>query len=267
MRNVLAVLLLVGLSSAVLGDLYSDTVEADNPVAYWKFEETGGTTAADQTGAHPATYTGYPTLGVNGANGKAVYLPGTNYWYPSTSGTASLLPGSASFTTEAWIKTGTTDTQRVFSWMGSQTDGSNRGVYSIYYHLGDVFLEVRGSSTLAVSKVQATANLADDAWHQIVGVYDRGNDQILLYIDGGLAASAGSLSLGDINSGSAPAKFCLGAYAAGTQTINGTLDEVSFYHSALSADRIAAHYNAIPEPATMGLLVSGAVAGLIRRRK
>jgi hypothetical protein len=41
-------------------------VLSNNPVAYWRFSETDGTTAADAVGGHNATYGGTVTLGVAG---------------------------------------------------------------------------------------------------------------------------------------------------------------------------------------------------------
>ena len=47
-------------ASATAARTYSATVLADHPVAYWRMDETTGTTMADATGAWSFTPTGLP---------------------------------------------------------------------------------------------------------------------------------------------------------------------------------------------------------------
>ena len=42
---------------------YTAAITADNPAGFWRLGETGGTTAADFTGAFPGTYVNAPALG------------------------------------------------------------------------------------------------------------------------------------------------------------------------------------------------------------
>ncbi|HEX5923488.1 MAG TPA: hypothetical protein VFY45_06625, partial [Baekduia sp.] len=61
---------------------YATSVRSDTPLAYWRLGESSGTTAADDLTAHPATYTGSPTLGGTGAliadSNKAPTLDGVD---------------------------------------------------------------------------------------------------------------------------------------------------------------------------------------------
>lgn len=41
---------------------YSDLIISDGPVSYWRLDETGGTNAIDQMGAHNLNYQGTYTL-------------------------------------------------------------------------------------------------------------------------------------------------------------------------------------------------------------
>jgi len=107
-----------------------------------------------------------------------------------------------------------------------------------------------------------------NAWHQIVVTVSSSacevylDGQVQLTDPGFTAASYGDF---DQELGGYPDAYA-GTY--GANTFNGNLDEYSVYNYALSADQVAAHYNAMytPEPATMILLAGGAL-GLLRRRK
>ncbi len=58
-----------------------------------------------------------------------------------------------------------------------------------------------------------------------------------------------------------------GSQVDGTAVLDAYLDDVKIYDTALTAAEIAAEYAAVPEPATMSLLVIGGVAMLRRKRK
>lgn len=75
---VLAAMVLFGLPAANAAS-YSDTVKADNPIAYYRLEETSGTTAADSgaSGLYPGTYSvdgAYPQLGQPGIDTNSISL-------------------------------------------------------------------------------------------------------------------------------------------------------------------------------------------------
>src|SRR6185295_9484736 len=46
---------------------YRDAVMSDTPLAYFRFEETSGATAKDETGAHDGTWLTTPMFAANGA--------------------------------------------------------------------------------------------------------------------------------------------------------------------------------------------------------
>src|SRR5580765_5800693 len=99
-------LLVTGLVSALLSNLalaaYLDEVLADNPIAYYRFEETSGTTANDTTGnSNNGTYTNGVLIDQpSAANlGRAARFDGIDD-YVSTPRTVS-----TNFTLELWINT------------------------------------------------------------------------------------------------------------------------------------------------------------------
>ena len=99
-------LLATGFVSMLWGNLalaaYQDEVLADNPVAYYRFEETSGTTANDASGnSNSGAYNNGVLLGQPSAPalGNAARFDGVND-YVSTSRTVS-----TDFTLELWINT------------------------------------------------------------------------------------------------------------------------------------------------------------------
>src|ERR1041385_2464101 len=110
------------------------------------------------------------------------------------------------------------------------------------------------SKGTAWSEVVGTADVADGAWHQVVGSYDGSN--VRLYVDGaqvGSTASSGNLTV----DASALALFGDGV---SSYYLNGSLDEVRVSLSTRSADWIAAQFNNHNSPSTF-YSVSGATAG------
>jgi hypothetical protein len=70
-------------AAATFPTCYPDAVLADNPVSYWRLDETSGSTATDSKGANAGTYVNGPTLNQAGAlpdtiNNRAVQLDGVN---------------------------------------------------------------------------------------------------------------------------------------------------------------------------------------------
>ena len=87
---------------------YAATVLADSPVGYWRFEEVGGTVAADSSGNNrPGSYLNGAALGSRRrvAGSKAVSLDGSNDEVDVSANTAGLSPPQ--LTVEAWVKSET----------------------------------------------------------------------------------------------------------------------------------------------------------------
>ena len=118
---------------------------------------------------------------------------------------------------------------------------------------------------------QPTAN----QWtHLVFNIDDSGTDT--LYVNGGTAAGGSEHQATGIQFGSHgdkpdPDIFRIGRFPhSGTnEPFSGDIDEVAIYRGILSADRIAAHFNAasIPEPVSIVLLSSGILGMVCLRRR
>ena len=91
---------------------YAAAVLADNPVAFYRFNEASGTTLVDSApnaGAQNGTYLGNPVFNQTGV---ATSATGTSVRFDPSDGNDSAsvtgLPLAASFTVEMWVKSAVT---------------------------------------------------------------------------------------------------------------------------------------------------------------
>jgi len=221
---------------------YGDAVLADNPVSYWRLDETSGTVAADSKGSNPGTYVNGPVLGQTGALPDAV----TNR-APSFDGVDDRVdvPASASLdvtsqiTIEGWIYP--TDTAAVHP-IVEYGDASTLGVHLWQYDAGNKLfanlIDTSGTSHMVMSTAVFTTN----TWYHVALTYD--GSAAVLYVNGTEVARAviGAVTLRT----GLPVNLGRRVTAGSLQNtvFAGKLDEVALYSSALTASRIRGHYNA-----------------------
>lgn len=219
---------------------YAQEVLADGPVAWWRFDEEGGSVAHDAIGDLDLTATVPPELGTDtlisrdpGASmtidgpTEGVYRTGA---YPVTGGPLTI---------EAVVKL-TTETSVVIAGAASQALGSGFDL------IGDETFgfEVARSPGVATS-APSTVDYTDGATHHVVGVWNADNS-LKIYVDGADRTSGSpSLAIGAF----APAAGF--TFVGGFPLVGGALgvyDEVAIYDYALSPARIAAHADAVSTP-------------------
>ena len=219
---------------------YAGQVLADAPVAYWRFDETAGTTAVDSSGhGNDATYQGGITLGVAGAiagdGDTAAAFDGVTGFV--TAGKRFAFVGQAPFSVEAWV---VAQSQAAYAGVVSRNDATG-GPPSEGYLL---FLAPDGGAFglqrldgANVSTAVSTAGASAPAPTHVVGTFD--GVALVVYADGepqGTQTASFALA-------GAVADFVVGAEAGGSGSFfAGTLDEVAVYDHALPVDRVRAHY-------------------------
>jgi hypothetical protein len=220
---------------------YQQEVMLDTPGAYWRLSETGGTAATDSAGNNNiGTYHNGILLGVVGAltdqANKAATADGTDD-YISVPDSATLSP--AQVTVEAWVK--------VNAYTGSfpriVSKDSSYELTMYTYAGGQGRLEWKITNTSNVVTVATTAyadRLLPGNWYHIVGVYN--GTAAKVYING--VEKASSAATGNLKNTSLPLYI---ARDSTTRYLAATLDEVAVYGTALSAGRIADHYDAQDE--------------------
>lgn len=224
------------------------TISADNPFQWFQFEETSGTTAVDSGSAGAnGTYENGVALDQPGLVGRAVRFDGTDD-YVFVDGTDLAGDWTAEFIASAGaggasqgLQGGATMAIKAEQW----NDTGNLG----YTNFGvvDIDLAVPTPDTLSHLVFVQTAAGVD------------------LYVNGALAANNATtavLSRQVIGGGRRNADGSL------VDPLDGVIDELVVYDRALSADDIAAHFAAIPEPSSLLLCVMGGLltVWLLRRR-
>ncbi len=223
---------------------YPDTVKADNPVAYYRFEDlTNATTVMDSSasGANPGTINfdmsgAWPQLGQPGlgSNSIAFHLytdaNGDEFSYVSVPYFPELTPAGP-FTAECWA--------RVTSWgtvnrciMGNLSDFSD----------GWWFRQEPGSTPRWIwvqnggGIYMAGGNITKNEWTHLVVTYD--GTKSYFYANG-----TNQWSSGGTPNPNTSGPLCIGGDSTtGDQFFDGNIDEVAIYTNALTADQINLHY-------------------------
>lgn len=210
---------------------YRTAVTADSPVAWWRLEETSGSSAADSSGANTGTYQNSPTLGAAGLIAEAgtygATLNGTNQYV--TFADAAAVDVGDTFSIELWLRRAHT----------------TAGTYQLF-DKGDqaMNLKLNSSGALVLAKVNvaeivtSTSAITDTNTHHVVCT--KTGATVKLYLDG--VDVTGSVANQTVSSNALSGAF--GASRTGAQPFPGTLDEVALYNTALSAARVSAHYSA-----------------------
>jgi alpha-L-arabinofuranosidase len=207
-----------------------------SPAAHWTFDEGIGTTAADSSGnGHTATLGAGVSWAAGNVGLHAIGVTGTSTGVITATGPVVNTAGS--FTASAWVN--------LASLSGYQTVVSIAGT-----NVAGFFLQLRGDTgTFALSRLSSDADgpatyiSASTApvigtWYHIVGVDDASAGTLTLYVDGQSEGStpytAGWAANGNTLIGH-------GFYSGGqVDYVNGSIDDVELFSSALSAAQVAA---------------------------
>ena len=219
-------------------DAYATKIMGDNPTAYWRLDESSGTTMFDSAGVLNGTYSGTFTLGAPGAI-KTIAdtaLAVTNGGRGTVPFTGILNP-SGPFTIELWANP-TTVTGASISPLASQfRSGAARNGIAFYENFAAAGLwnidigNGAGVQIRIIDPVPAVAN----TWVHLAAVYD-GVSTATFYVDG---ESQGSGSGPFLPNPSTP--FTIGVRSDGGVPFPGTIDEVVFYNYALTQAQIQSH--------------------------
>jgi alpha-L-arabinofuranosidase len=206
------------------------------PAAHWTFDDGTGSTAADSSGNGNTATLGSGASWVTGNVGtNAISVAGAAAGVATANG--PIINTAQSFTVSAWVE--------LASLSGYQTIVSISGtnVSGFYLQLRgdtDTFAFARlpsdadGTATIAA----ATTTPVAGTWYHIVGVDDATAGMLTFYLDG---QSMGSVAYTSGWAASGNVLIGHGLYSgAQTDFVNGSIDDVELFSSALSAAQVAA---------------------------
>lgn len=222
----LAILLLWG--GATLSRAEAPLIQ-EGLVAWWPFDETEGTTAADRSSnSHPATLEGGAKF-VPGKIGNCVMLDGKT-GYLRVEGFKGVT-GTTPRTIAAWVKTQAASGQ-IVSW-GSSEPGKR-------WTFG--FIRGRIGVTPQGGYLYVKDPLHDDNWHHVVVTMEEGSppnlhDHVKLFVDGRPAEihDIGLLDLWPIETGD-ELDVTIG------RGFSGLIDDLRIYNRALTEEEIRSLY-------------------------
>lgn len=248
---------------------YEVAVLADNPLVYYRFEETSGaTTANDSSGnSNHGVYVGPVGLGSPSADiglgTAAEFFNGS----PDTGVSVPALGTQNQLTLEVWLRPESANFDAIYN-----TDGFPSG--ALHTHLtsdGRLAFTINNPSSDDRNLGLAGA-IPLDQWSMVNVTYNADTEMVELFLNGLFVGSATYLP-GD----SLPANLAAAHIGIwnGSREFDGFIDEFAIFDQVLNADQIAAHYAArnlaaapaaVPEPTTavLSLLVT---AALSRRRR
>lgn len=250
---VLGGLLSVAMTTAASAD-WNSTISAAAPLHWFNFEETSGTTADDSGSANvDGTYTGSVGLGSTGLVGKAATFDGSSHvfvggpnltgdWTLETIMLADTVNGGPSM---GIIGTDFTAAER----MAVKAEQWNQTEQLGYTVFGVVDVTFSGAATPTSFS------------HVVMVGTDTG---VELFING---ASAGSATTATFLARHAIGTGAVRADGTLVDGLVGAIDELVIYDRALTPAEISAHYAAVPEPMSAGLLLVGGLALLRLRRR
>lgn len=218
---------------------YRAAVLADEPVAYYRFEEEADADhAVDETGAHSAGYLPSATIVpglAGGGRGRSLRRGGGLMIAAESAGPLAFAAKSA-MTLEAWIQPsieGARERTVIAHSTGTLRVASPRG-YRLLVSDRLRFVREREDNSFSVVS-PSSVTFAADVVHQVVATYD--GQIATLYVDGARVAS----EVSDLELEPLSFTFTVGI---GDDSFDGTVDEVAVYAHALTAERVRAHYDA-----------------------
>lgn len=237
---------------------YPETVSALEPEAYWRFGESSGTAAIDMMLNKDGVYVGTPTLGstsliTNDLN-TAVTLNGSSQ-YITTGVTNSVSATSVSLS----VKFNSIATkQMLFSEMTSGGSTSSARVRLGINNSTNWFFSL-GNGTSTYTNSTTAHNLAINTTYHIVYVIN--GTSIKIYVDGvKVVDTTSTVALGTASVN----PWYIGRVGDfNGQYVNGTIDDVAIYRTALTALNVTHLYNASIDDIDYAVYAAGTVPDVV----
>ncbi|RKT54731.1 signal peptidase I [Saccharothrix australiensis] len=218
---------------------YPAAVLADDPLYYYRLEETAGPTARDASGnGYDAGFRGSPQYGMAGALPSTPDAKATGF--PSNTGlgfaTTTTRPAPSQFTWEAFLRADYTSSESTLFQFVSDGGAAH---YRVMLRGGEIsLLQNASTDPLTLGSGYLTNGTS---WQHVAIVVSQSTAQVFV---NGKASPATALRKPGLVVPASRVSFAGPEGAPADKPYKGTLDEVAIYPRALPADRVQAHYDA-----------------------
>lgn len=235
--------------------LYHQVVLKHAPIAYYRHDETSGTTAADTaghaSGPFDGTYTNGPTLNQSGlmkdgSGSPSVSFDGIDDSIEVGDQAALEFTGTDPFSVEAWIRLDAAAAAPYSHVIVHKEDytaalGPNDGwvLAARTDAAGDVdfvFERWNGEDPAGLQRAETPLSYARDETHHVVGTYDGTDAKI--FVDGVLIDTDSTA----VSMDATTAGLQIGERTASAENTDGRIDEVAIYDRALLVAEVEEHY-------------------------
>ncbi|MEV4659073.1 LamG-like jellyroll fold domain-containing protein [Micromonospora sp. NPDC049301] len=249
-------------------DVYAASVLGAKPADYWRLGDVEATDAANEVQGGVATYSS-ATLGVAGpfSDSRAASFNGTTSYLQLP---PEDMPTTGPNSVELWFKmpAGNTAGGVLYGYQASPlADPAVAGNWTPALYVGTDGKLRGGFWTGSATRVIMSAGVVnDDKWHHVV--LSAATTTQSLYLDG---AAVGKLDNALVATDGQNAYIGAGKWAGawpmhGTRDVGyfpGSIAEVAFYRSQLSADQVGAHFQASKQTAPVAVtMVNGAASAI-----
>ncbi|HYH04342.1 MAG TPA: beta-L-arabinofuranosidase domain-containing protein [Bacillota bacterium] len=245
MARVLGFVLLSVLIITLIGTVFAQ----QNPVGWYKFDETGGTVGADSSGSgRNATLVNGPTW-VAGKLGNAVNLDGSNDYISMPGGMISTLND---FSIATWVKL---DAVRTWSRIFDFGTGTGANMFLTPSSSDNTIrFAITTSGSGGEQRINGTAALPSGTWKH-VAVALNGNVGIL-YVDGVEVGRNSSMSLKPSGLGTTGNNYIGRSQYTSDPYLDGQIDDFRMYDRAISAAEVQALFGGTTPTPTGTTIVS-----------
>lgn len=211
----------------------------ENLIAYYKFNESSGTTVFDSARGHNGTLVGGADIGERGMwDTNSLYLDGTGDYVTAGYNSLILNPDD-SFSASAWVK-------RTYNKTGFIITDENSSYYGwrLYYNSFNASLAFLFQRPSGYSLASASFPY-DNEWHHVAFTYggcENFYTCLNIYIDG---EEESNVTAGSSFSGERyQSDFSIGRVGySSSDTFQGNIDEVKLWREELTEEEIIADYN------------------------
>lgn len=200
-------------------------------IAWWKFDESSGASAADAIASHTGTLTGGTWNPTGGVSGGALAF---NSIGKVTVAHTADLSQSSDFSLAAWINMSDRNGKRPVLYKGTAANEAN---YALGSRDGDVYFEYFSPSANSWQTFTTTGlNLRPGTYYHLAATYKSSTRQIKLYVDG---AVAGTFTATFGNTPVANTKSLLIGTTPYNENFLGRLEDVQIIASTLDLAGVA----------------------------